>query len=101
MDQEIVIEGYKFWGYYTLGTNMKQVGGVYVIFDGQGYKFIDVGETRNLNERPKNHERKQCWLKNCPNGIYFAARVEEDEDKRLAIESEIRSNHPEMPCGEE
>lgn len=101
MAKKINIDGYEFWGYYTLDENMRKVGGVYVIFDGQGNKFIDVGETDDLSDRPRNHERKPCWIRNCPNGIYFAARVEEDENKRLTIESDIRSRHPEMPCGKE
>ena len=101
MAQELNIDGYKFWGYYTLDDNLKTVGGVYVIFDGQGHKFIDVGETNNLSDRPKNHERKPCWEKNSPNGIYFVARVEDNEDERLIIEGHIRNNHPEMPCGKE
>ena len=101
MAQKIYIDGYEFWGYYVLDADMKNIGGVYVIFDGPGYKFIDVGETNYLSDRPRNHERKPCWTTNCPNAIYFAARVEEDENRRLVIEKDIRNRHSEMPCGKE
>lgn len=100
MAQKINIDGYSFWGYYTLEDSMKEEGGVYVIFNGQGEDFIDVGQTDNLNDRPRNHERKPCWERNCQQGIFFAATLEPDQDKRLIIEKAIRNNHPEMPCGE-
>lgn len=100
MAQQINIDGYNFWAYYALEDNMKILAGVYVIFDGQGNKFIDVGQTENLNDRPRNHERKPCWVQNCPNGIYFAAVAVLSQDKRTLIERTIRKNHPEMPCGE-
>ncbi len=100
MAQIINIDGYSFWGYYTLDDSMKKEGGVYVIFNGQGNDFIDVGQTDNLNDRPKNHERKPCWEQNCPEGIFFAAILESNLDQRLTVEKAIRDNHSEMQCGE-
>lgn len=99
MGKQIKIDGFDFWGFYNLGDSMKEVGGVYVIFDGSG-TFIDVGQSENLNIRPKNHDRQPCWQAHCPNGICFAAMVIDDNDQRTLTEQSIRKNHPEMPCGE-
>lgn len=100
MAQQLNINGYQFWGYYTLAQEMQRLAGVYVIFDGQGDSFIDVGQTGDFSDRPRNHDRKPCWLENCKNGIYFAARAEPNANIRTQIEQTIRMNHPEMPCGE-
>lgn len=89
-----------FWGYYTLNDQMKQIPGVYVIFNGQSGSFVDVGQAENLNERLANHDRKPCWNKHCPDGIYLLAKVVSDADKRTRIEKTIRDNHPQMPCGD-
>jgi hypothetical protein len=89
-----------FWGYYTLEDQMKEVPGVYVIFNGQGDSFIDVGQSENLNNRPENHERKSCWIKHCSKGIYFLAKVINNAEERTNIEQVIRNSHPEIPCGE-
>lgn len=99
MAKQIKIDGIDFWGYYQLNDQVKEVGGVYVIFDGDG-TFVDVGQSDNFNIRPKNHERQQCWQTNCTNGIYFAAKVIDNEDQRTLVEQLIRKNHPTMPCGE-
>jgi len=99
MAEQIKIDGIDFWGYYQLNDQMNKVGGVYVIFDGNG-KFIDVGQSDNFNIRPKNHDRLPCWQKNCTDGIYFAAKVIDNKDQRTVVEQSIRNMHPEMPCGE-
>jgi len=100
MAELVDINGYKFWAFYRLADNMKKEAGVYVIFDGKGNEFIDVGQTEDFSDRPRNHDRKPCWVQNCPNGIYFAARLEPSEKMRTLIEKTIRMNHQEMPCGE-
>jgi len=97
--KQIKIDGIDFWGLYNLNNQMKELGGVYVIIDGDG-TFIDVGQSDNFNIRPKNHDRQPCWQRHCSNGIYFAAKVISDTDQRTLVEQSIRRNHPEMPCGE-
>lgn len=101
MAQKFNIDGVDgFWGFYTLNDNMKTEPGVYVIFNGPGATFVDVGQSDDLNARPKNHERKPCWIKHCSKGIYFAAKLIKNAEERTSVEQTIRNNHPEMPCGE-
>ena len=97
----IIIAGYTFGGPYSSSSVLYSEPGVYVIYckTNDSYSVLDVGESENMNERVKNHDRKDCWEKNCKDTIVYAEMKEADEDKRRAIEKTIRDK-TDPPCGE-
>lgn len=98
----ISILGYQFEGpYHEATTNFNEVAAIYVVLD-ENYSKVDVGETDKLKSRLIGHERRSCWERNCgsEDNIYIASRVEDNIERRLRIEKEIRS-YFNFPCGKE
>ena len=97
----ITIAGYTFGGPYSSPSVLYSEPGVYVILckTNDSYKVLDVGESGNMKERVENHDRKDCWKKNCKSTIVYAEMKEADEDRRKKIEKTIR-NKTDPPCGE-
>ena len=95
------IAGHVFGGPYSSPSVLYSEPGVYVILckTNDSYKVLDVGESKNMKERVENHDRKDCWEKNCKGTIVYAEMKEADEDKRRAIEKTIRGKI-DPPCGE-
>jgi hypothetical protein len=90
---------------YSRDTEFKALGAVYFMTtrqpDGKGgvsHTRIYVGETGDLSDRPLNHERKPCFDRNGANCVCLL--LEEDYEKRCAVELDIRRNcNP--PCNRE
>ena len=97
----IKIADYIFGGPYSSSSVLYSEPGVYVIFckTNDSYRVLDVGESENMNERVKNHDRKDSWKKNCKGAIVYSEMKEADEDKRRTIEKTIRGK-TRPPCGE-
>jgi hypothetical protein len=95
-------ESYSFEGYYTLVDNLKENQGIYSILDNTDGKYYvkDVGESNNIKERIKTHDRKDCWTKNCKGIICIAVMYTPDktQEQRCAIESDIRGLYKPV-CG--
>ena len=54
--------------------------------------FLDVGESPKLRTRIENHDKKDCWIKNC-NGqltIYVHYTPFLNQHGRILIEQELR-----------
>jgi len=97
------ILSYQFGGpFHEASTNFNEVACVYVILDSFRDKlyYIDVGETDKLKTRLATHERRECWERNSNGDIYVAVYREDNTDRRLRIEREIREAFK-FPCGEE
>ena len=95
------IAEYTFEGPWSLGTNFKDVAGVYVVYTSQ--KWLDVGETDKLGKRINgdNHERKPLWLSHAGGyQINIAFLKVADSQQRLQTESELR-NKLGPACGEQ
>jgi len=101
VNMSIKIAGYSFGGPYSSPSTLYEDPGVYVILckTNDSYKVLDVGESKNMRDRVTNHDRKDCWKKNCKGTIVYAEMKEADEDKRRAIEKTIRDKK-DPPCGE-
>ncbi len=71
---------------------------VYFPFDELG--ALDVGETGNLRQRNRGHERKACWLENAMGEVQLAAIPMPGVTKavRRAVESNLRRTFK-PPCG--
>ncbi len=92
------IGGYEFIGPYTLNTNFRDVGAVYVIKSSND--VLDVGQTDNLGERLPDHDRKDCWLENAnEQDIDIYIHTDNSEESRLSKESQLR-NTLNPSCGD-
>jgi len=79
---------------YPWGTDFKAVRAVYVItkrtadiYSRGTHSFIYIGQTGDLSERFDNHDKADCFTKRGANCICI--HEESDEQKRLAIESDL------------
>lgn len=94
--------GYQFDGAYISADYLESSQGVYVIWCRceNEWTVLDVGESDNVREQIKNHERKSCWEKHCPCEIYYSATYTRNlsQSKRTDIKQEIR-NKTDPPCG--
>jgi predicted GIY-YIG superfamily endonuclease len=87
---------YPFW-VYPWGTTLKPTAGVYLVLrresDGK-YTILYVGQTADMSERFDAHHKEPCFTRN---GVtHLAARLENFETKRLAIEADLVQNY--RPC---
>jgi len=105
---EVLLEGksgskYNFEGPYPDTSLLEDRSGVYAILCNVGDKLylVDVGESSEVKSRVENHERKDCWKKNCNGTIKYAAYYIEYGKKpsRAEVEQDIRNNYS-IPCGE-
>lgn len=76
--------------------------GVYVILGRSGHNarwnVVDVGESRNINERVANHDRSPCWRGQGHRELAVAP-IYADERNRMLIERDLRATYN-PPCGE-
>ena len=94
--------GYEFDGAYTSPDRLKARAGVYVIWckSGDDWTVLDVGEAADVKGRVSNHDRTDCWLRNCSGTIYYSATYTPNLQQagRMEIEQRIRGlTNP--PCG--
>ena len=100
----VKVGGYDFFGWLYSVSSLHEDPGVYAVgCEKNGItKVIDVGETDNIQDRIKKHDRKDCWEKECKDGeiIYSEYRTNVSKEKRMEIEKEIREKE-DPPCGKE
>jgi hypothetical protein len=95
--------GYHFDGPYINCQSLQATQGAYVIWCkyAESWFVLDVGESENVQERTCNHNRHDCWTRNCGGTVYYSATYipAQTQQQRRAIEQHIRSlTNP--PCGE-
>jgi hypothetical protein len=100
----INIGRWTFEGPYKDTSNLQDRSGVYVILclrANQKYFVIDVGESAQVKTRVENHDRKDCWSRNCSGKLYVAVLYTPNfqQPGRAAIEQEIRQQYS-PPCGQ-
>ena len=93
--------GYHFEGTYISPYELKSNPGVYVIWCKTDVRWtiLDVGESDNVNDRVNNHDRTDCWARNCSGAIFFSATYLSDLQERSNLEQTIRSSRN-VACGE-
>ncbi|OFX43083.1 MAG: hypothetical protein A2046_08700 [Bacteroidetes bacterium GWA2_30_7] len=94
---------YSFDGIFLNTNKIASMSGVYAVFSvkGKNKKLIDIGESAYVKDRLDNHNRKDCWSKECTEGNWgFAVHYTYGFHKagRMKIEQEIRKNHN-LACG--
>ena len=99
----ITVGNYSFEGPYTSTERLEDKSGVYAIHCkvGDNYYLIDIGESSGVKTRIENHDRKECWTKNC-NGIltvsvYYTPNLQ--QFGRKLVEQELRNLYNPV-CGE-
>lgn len=87
-------------------ADFKDIAAIYVILcvdkDGK-WEVLDVGQTGELGERIDEHDRKSCWLSNCPNKNVWVCTYPMPtniytKQQRLNLEKELRNKYN-PPCG--
>ena len=93
---------YTFEGPYTITDKLEDRSGVYAIhcYKDNKYYLIDVGESASVKTRVENHDRKNCWERNCSGtlavSVYYTPNLQ--QVGRIQIEQEIRTQY-DPPCG--
>jgi len=99
----INIGSYEFEGPYLSTDKLQNRSGVYAIHckDSEQYLLIDIGESEDVKERVKNHDRKDCWTKNCKGTLTVSVLYTPNlkQEGRKEIEQELRDDYN-PPCGE-
>jgi hypothetical protein len=96
--------GHTFEGAWTDPNQLESRSGVYVIWceTGDNWEVVDVGESHDVKNRVLNHDRKDCWERNCSGAIYYSGtytpNMEQAERRRIEQAIRARAN---PPCGEE
>ena len=100
----IKIGKYTFNGPYLSTASLADKSGVYTIECKREGKYytLDVGESHAVKSRVEDHERKDCWKRNCKNGtlvytVFYTPHLQ--QAGRRKIEQEIRSEYN-PSCGE-
>ena len=90
--------GTQFVGPYYDENEVEQKSGVYLIASPLG-NIIDIGESGNLQNRLKTHDRKDQWRQRLGEDtwIYYVSYMPENE--RMEVEKKLRSVYPNL-CGE-
>lgn len=100
----ITIGKYSFEGPYGSTNSLQDRSGVYAILDKRvdgKYYIVDVGESSQVKTRVENHDRKDCWQRNCRGTLHVAVLYTPNlqQPGRSEIEQEIRHQYN-PPCGE-
>ena len=98
----IKIGRYNFEGPYISADSLEDTSGVYVILcqNGASYGPIDCGESATVKSRVKNHDRANCWSRNCRGTLKVAVLYTPQLQSagRMIVEQEIRRDYA-FPCG--
>jgi len=98
----INIGGYLFDGPYFYTSSLDDRSGVYAIICERitSSYILDIGESSEVRTRVENHDRKDCWERNCTGTIKYAVYYTPHLQKsgRREIEEELRRKYN-PPCG--
>jgi hypothetical protein len=99
----IKIGRYEFEGPYSSTDSLQDKSGIYVILcqKDSNYNTVDCGESVTVKTRIENHDRADCWRRNCSGTLCVAVLYTPNAQSagRVAIEQELRSQYR-FPCGE-
>jgi hypothetical protein len=100
----IIVGNYSFEGPYTSTEKLENKSGIYAIhclIDGK-YYLIDVGESSEVRNRIENHDRRECWIKNCKGtltvSVYYTPGLQ--QTGRMNIEQTLRQQFQPI-CGKQ
>mgnify|MGYP001614479284 FL=1 len=100
----IKIGNYNFEGPFDSTNSLRKQSGVYVILgrntDAETWKVVDIGEAGDVQERVTNHDRSDCWKRQCYQRPLQVAVLYCNERDRMRIEQELRAQFN-PPCGKQ
>lgn len=95
--------GYHFEGAFADPEQLESRSGVYVIWceSGESWAVIDVGESADVKQRVKTHDREPQWKRHCNGTLYYSATYTANlqQSGRREIEAAIRAQ-AKPPCGD-
>ncbi len=98
----VTIGKYTFDGPYTSSDKLEDRSGVYAVIyqHNNEYYIVDVGESASVKSRVENHDRKDCWLRNCLGTLMYCVYYTPDLQQagRMQVEQEIRNKY-DPKCG--
>lgn len=98
----ITVGKYNFEGPYTKISNLEDSAGVYAIhcYRDEKYYLIDVGESATVKSRVENHDRADCWKRNCRGTLTISVLYTPHQQQagRREVEQAIRDQFN-PPCG--
>jgi hypothetical protein len=98
----ITIGNYSFDGPYSSISSLEDRSGVYAIHCRveSKYYLVDVGESAKVKTRVENHDRADCWRRNCKGQLTVSVLYTENKQQagRKEIEQELRQLYN-PPCG--
>jgi len=93
---------YVFEGPYMDTSRLSDKSGVYAIhcYHHNVYSIIDIGESSTVKTRVENHDRKECWSRNCAGiltvSVFYTLNAKQAGRKK--IEQKLRSQYNPI-CG--
>jgi hypothetical protein len=94
---------YGFDGPFDDPDRLMDAEGVYSILCRRADRLtvVDVGESEKIRSRVKNHNREECWRRECRGRLRYAALYMpgSTEEARRRVEKDIRAKYR-PPCGE-
>jgi len=106
MATNVTIGGRTFFCVSLSEADFTDVAAVYVILcvaqDGS-WTVLDVGQSGQVGIRIDDHDRKECWTRNCANNniwvcVYRMPSSQYTRQDREKFEAELRSQYR-PPCG--
>jgi len=98
----VEIGRYSFEGPYTSKDDLQDKSGVYAIlcYRNGRYSLIDVGQSARVRTRLANHDRSDCWKRNCDGAltVWVCYTPHRQQAGRMGIEHELRTWYV-LPCG--
>ncbi|HES59118.1 MAG TPA: hypothetical protein ENO18_01690 [Caldithrix sp.] len=106
MATQVNIGGKKFSCVTLSESDFKDIAAVYVILcvaQDRSWSVLDVGQTGEVGDRIDDHDRKECWQRNCPNRniwvcIYPMPSSQYSRQDREKFESYLRNQY-QPQCG--
>ncbi len=99
----ISVDKYSFEGPYSSTDKLEDNSGVYAIHCNKDSKYylIDIGESATVKTRVVNHDRNDCWTKNCGGTLTVSVLYTPNlqQTGRREIEQELREKYK-PKCGE-
>jgi len=98
----IKIGKYTFDGPYSSTDSLEDKSGVYAIIckkNNENY-LLDIGESAEVKSRVENHDRSDCWERNCNGTINYSVYYTPNKQQagRMEIEQELRKQYNPV-CG--
>jgi hypothetical protein len=99
----ITVGNYTFQGPYASTASLMDNSGVYAVHCQRNgaYYLIDVGESATVKSRVDNHDRADCWKRNCSGTLTVSVLYTPNKQQagRKEIEQELRNQYN-PPCGD-